>query len=108
MNSIKDLEKKINHKIDHERFRGNIYIENVDPWNEFKWINKTISVNNCLFKVLKKFPRCSATNLMLNSDKVDINIPKKLRQIFGHIDLGVYLKPLTDGMININDKIKLF
>ena len=108
MNSIKDLEKKINHKIDHERFRGNIYIENVDPWNEFKWINKTISVNNCLFKVLKKIPRCSATNLMLNSDKVDINIPKKLRQIFGHIDLGVYLKPLTDGMININDKIKLF
>ena len=108
INSIKDFEKKISHKIDHERFRANIYIENVDPWIEFKWLNKTISINNCLFKVLKKIPRCSATNLMINSDKMDINIPKKLREIFGHIDLGIYLKPLTDGTINTNDKIKLF
>jgi len=106
MNSIKDFEKKINHKIDHERFRANIYIENVDPWIEFEWINKTITINNCLFKVLKKIPRCSATSLILNSDKVDVNIPKKLREVFGHIELGVYLKPLTDGIININDKIK--
>ena len=107
INSINDFEKKIDHKIDHKRFRGNIYIKNINPWVEFEWINKTISINNCLFKVLKKIPRCSATSLIMNSDKVDINLPKKLRETYGHIDMGIYLKPLNNGSINISDKIKI-
>ena len=105
MNSIKDFEKKIDHKIDHERFRGNIYISNIDPWLEFNWINKKIMINNCSFLVLKKIPRCSATNLRLNSDIFDINVPQKLKEIYGNIDMGIYLKPLNNGTININDKI---
>ena len=107
MNSIKDFEKKIDYKIDHERFRGNIYINDIDPWLEFRWINKKILINDCLFMVLKKIPRCSATNLKLNSDRFDINVPQKLREVYGHINMGIYLKPLNDGTINIKDEIKL-
>ena len=43
----------------------------------------------------------------MNSDKVDINLPKKLRETYGHIDMGIYLKPLNNGSINISDKIKI-
>ena len=107
INSIIDFEKKIDHKIDHERFRGNIYINDTKPWEEFNWINKKITINDCSFIVLKKIPRCSATNLRLNSDTFDINVPQKLREVYGHIDMGVYLKPLNNGIININDTIKL-
>ena len=107
MNSIRDFEKKANHKISHDRFRGNIYIKNIDPWIEFSWVNKQILINDCLFKVAEKIPRCSATNLVPNSDVVDINLPKKLREIYGHINMGIYLKPLTDGKINISDQIKI-
>ena len=59
------------------------------------------------FKVFKKIPRCSATSLVPDSDVVDINLPKKLREIYGHINMGIYLKPLTDGKINISDQIKI-
>ena len=107
MNSIKDFEKKIDYKIDHERFRGNIYINDIDPWLEFNWINKKILINDCSFMVLKKIRRCSATNLKLNSDRFDINVPQKLREVYGHINMGVYLKPLNDGTINIKEEIKL-
>ena len=107
INSIKDFEKKIDHKIDHERFRGNVYINDINPWTEFNWINKKIIINDCSFTVLKKIPRCSATNLRLNSDIFDINVPQKLREVYGHIDMGVYLKPLNNGTININDAITL-
>ncbi len=105
ISSIKDFEKKIDHKIDHERFRGNIYVKCINPWIEFEWINKTISINDCLFKVLQKIPRCSATSLRLNSDIFDINVPQKLKEIYGHINMGIYLKPLNNGTININDEI---
>ena len=107
LNSIKDFENQINFKIEHERFRANIYIDKIDPWAEFSCVNKIITINNCIFKILKKIPRCSAINLRLNSDKVDINLPKKLREIYGHIDMGIYLKPLNNGIININDKVTL-
>ena len=86
---------------------GNIYINDIDPWLEFGWINKKILINDCSFMVLKKIQRCSATNLRLNSDGFDINVPQKLREVYGHIDMGVYLKPLNDGTINIYDNIKL-
>ena len=107
MNSIKDFEMKIDHQINHERFRGNIYINNINPWHEFSWVNKKIVINNCSFIVLRRIPRCSATNLRLNSDIFDINVPQKLREVYGHIDMGIYLKPLNNGTININDTIKL-
>ena len=106
MNSIKDFEKKINHKIEHERFRGNVYVKNIDPWIEFEWINQEISINGCLFKVLNKITRCVATNLIPNSEIADINLPKMLRKIYGHSNMGIYLKPLNNGEINVADIIK--
>jgi hypothetical protein len=41
----------------------------------------------------------------LNSDIFDINVPLKLKEIYSHIDMGIYLVPLNSGTININDKI---
>jgi len=106
MSSIKDFEKKTNRKIEHERFRGNVYVKNIDPWIEFKWINQEISINGCLFKVLNKITRCVATNLIPNSETADINLLKMLRETYGHINMGIYLKPLNDGEINVEDIIK--
>ena len=106
INSIKDFSKKINHKINHERFRGNIYIKNLKAWSEFDWINKKILINNCLFKVLSKIVRCSATNLAADSVKADINLPKILRKVYGHINMGIYLKPLNNGKIFVKNFIK--
>jgi len=107
INSIKDFERKINRKIEFERFRANIYIKNIDPWIEFNWINKKILVNDCLFKVVKKISRCSATNLIPNFDTSDINLPRKLRECYGCSDMGIYLMPLSDGEIKTGGIIKL-
>ena len=105
--SIEDFEDKINLKIGHERFRANIYMNNIDPWKEFNWIGRKISINNCLFKVTQKIPRCSATNLIPKTETSDMNLPLKLKEIYNHINMGVYLMPLTDGDISENNVIKL-
>ena len=106
INSIKDFEKIIERKIELERFRANLYIKNAAPWEEFNWINKKILINNCLFKVVKKIPRCSATNLIPNFDISNINLPIKLKKCYGHSNMGVYLIPLTDGEVEIGNIIK--
>jgi hypothetical protein len=105
LNSIKDFSEKINKDIEFKRFRGNIYIKDLKALEERNWINKVISINNTEFKVLKNIPRCSATNLKINSNKVDINLPNKLKKTYGHIDMGVYLAPLNNGQIKVGDSI---
>ena len=105
LNSIKDFIKKINKDIDFKRFRGNIYINNLRALEERNWINKIISINNIKFKVLKNIPRCSATNLKINSNETDINLPNMLKKIYGHIDMGIYLAPLNNGQIKVGDSL---
>lgn len=107
LNSIKDFNQKINKEIEFERFRGNIYIKDLDAFEERNWINKTIKINEAEFKVLKHIPRCSATNLKINSDQADINLPNKLKKVYGHMDMGIYLYPLNNGKISVNDEINI-
>jgi uncharacterized protein len=105
LNSIKDFNKKINKDIELERFRGNIYVKDLKAFEEREWINKFISINNVKFKVLKNIPRCSATNLKINSNEADINLPVMLKKTYGHIDMGIYLTPLNNGKIKVGDII---
>ena len=105
LNSIKDFEKKISKNVELERFRGNIYINGLDAWEERNWINKTLEINNIKFKVIKEIPRCSATNIKPNSSKYNLSVPLLLKQFYNHINLGIYLLPLNNGNIKLNDEI---
>ena len=105
LNSIKYFNQKINKEIEFQRFRGNIYIKDLDAFEERNWINKTIKINEAEFKVLKHIPRCSATNLKVNSDQVDINLPNELKKVYGHMDMGIYLYPLNNSKISVNDEL---
>ena len=107
INSIKDLEKNINQNIEFERFRGNIYIDGLNCWEERNWINKVIMINYVPFKVEKHITRCSATNLKPNTSNVTINLPMALKKHYNHIDMGVYITPLDDGLIKSGDKVIL-
>ena len=105
LNSIKDFNQKINKEIEFQRFRGNIYVKDLEAFEERNWINKIIKINEAEFKVLKHIRRCSATNLKVNSDQADINLPNELKKTYGHMDMGIYLYPLNNSRISVNDEL---
>ncbi len=107
LNSIKDFEGLSNHPVEHERFRGNIYVKDLEKWEERKLIGKVLSINDIKFKVIKEIPRCSATNIKPKTSDINLNIPFNLKKIYNHINLGIYLDPLNDGKINKGDLIKI-
>ena len=107
LNSIKDFEKKINEKIEFQRFRGNFHIDGIDPWEERKWINKIIKINNVSFRVEKNIPRCVAINLKPQTDDNSLNLLKSLKKNYGHFDMGLYLTALENGKIDVGNKIEL-
>ena len=107
INSVKDFEKKINEKVELQRFRGNFYVDGIKPWEELNWINKTIKINNVSFKVKKNIPRCVAINLKPKTDDNSLNLLRLLKKTYNHFDMGIYLSALDDGKISIADKVEL-
>jgi len=107
INSIKDFENKIDRKIEISIFRGNLYFDGIEGWEERNWIGKTLKINNVSFKVEKNIPRCVAINLKPESDNNSFNLLRSLKETYNHYDMGIYLTPLEDGQINLLDKIEI-
>ena len=107
LSSIKDFEEKIVEKVEPQRFRGNFYVEGIDAWEERKWINKIIKINNISFKVEKNIPRCVAINLKPKTDDNSLNLLQSLKKSYNHFDMGIYLRAESDGKISLGDKLEL-
>jgi len=107
LKSIQDFEKKINEKVELQRFRGNFYINGIGAWEERKWIGKTININNISFKVEKNIPRCVAINLKPKTDDDGLNLLKSLKKYYSHLDMGIYLRALNDGKIKVGNTLKI-
>ena len=106
LNSIKDFEKKINEKVELQRFRANFYVDGIEALEERNWIGKIIKINNVSFKVEKNIPRCVAINLKPKTDDNSLNLLQSLKKTYNHFDMGIYLSALSDGKIEIGNKIE--
>ncbi len=107
LNSIKDFEKKINEKIEIQRFRANFYIDGIEAWEERNWIGKIIKINDICFKVEKNIPRCVAINLKPKTDENALNLLQSLKKVYDHFDMGVYLTALSGGKVEVGNKIEV-
>ena len=106
LNSIRDFEKKINEKVELQRFRANFYVDGIDAWEERNWLGKIIKINDVSFKVEKNIPRCVAINLKPKTDDSSLNLLTSLKKTYNHFDMGIYLTALNDGKVEIENKIK--
>ena len=107
LNTVRDFEKKINEKVEFERFRGNFYFEGLDAGEERNWIGKVIKINNVSFKVEKNIPRCVAINLKPKTDDNSLNLLQSLKKSYNHFDMGIYLVSLDDGKVEIGNNIEV-
>ncbi|HEX4368084.1 MAG TPA: aminotransferase class I/II-fold pyridoxal phosphate-dependent enzyme [Rhodopila sp.] len=105
--TVRSLEQQWGYKIDPLRFRANIYIDGIRPWEEFDWIGADIRLGDALFRVDRRNGRCSATNVDPATGQRDLDIPGCLRKAFGHKDLGIYLLARTDASVAVGDALRL-
>jgi uncharacterized protein len=86
------------------RFRGNLLIE-AEPWVEFDWVGRRITIGDVAFDVRERIGRCVATNLNPETAERDQNLPLALRKAYGHHDCGVYVVVASAGEIRSGDRI---
>ena len=107
MQSINDFQQKIDKKVEISRFRGNICIDGIKPWEEREWIGKIIKMNNVSFKVEKNIPRCVAINLKPQSDDNSFNLLQLLKKTYNHFEMGIYLRALSDGSMSKGNSLEI-
>lgn len=105
MESIRALEQHLGSPVDPIRFRGNLYVEGTEPWEEFDWVGKTILVGTAQLRVLSPITRCAATQVNPATAERDLNVPKALKQAFDHIHMGIYGEVIDGGDVSVGDRV---
>ncbi|MBT3238488.1 MAG: MOSC domain-containing protein [Rhodospirillaceae bacterium] len=104
--SVRDFERVVSMPLDPIRFRGNIYIDGLDPWKEFEWCGKDIQVGSVTLSVTEHIDRCAAINVDPSTGERDRNLVKELQRGFGHVNMGVFATVKTGGSFAVGDEIK--
>ncbi len=103
--SVRELEKAVEAPVDPLRFRGNIHLEGLDPWQEFDLMGQVLTTpSGVRLKVTKRIERCAATNVDPATGQRDLEIPKTIMRTYGHFDCGIYAEVLTGGPIATGDE----
>lgn len=107
LDSVAALSSEIGAQVDAARFRGNIIFSGIPAFAELDWINREIVIGKVRLSIVKRTKRCPATEVNLQTAQRDLNIPKLLRNHYGHSDMGVYAEVITGGQINPGDRLTL-
>ncbi|MFA5951653.1 MAG: MOSC domain-containing protein [Hyphomicrobium sp.] len=104
--SLREIERAANRAVDPLRFRPNVIIDDAEPWAEFAWVGREITIGSVKLQVHKRTDRCAATNVEPATGARDMDIPALLSRKWGHIYFGVYAEILTHGRLAIGDEVK--
>jgi hypothetical protein len=103
--SVRDLGEKVGTYVHPLRFRGNLYVEGLAPWEEYSWLGRAVTIGTMRLVVTKRIDRCAAINVDPISAMRDLNLPRSLMQIYDNVDCGIYLKVFKAGECGIGDEI---
>lgn len=103
--TVRELERAIGRSVDPVRFRANIYLESVEPWQELSWLGRELAVGSTRLSVFHRTRRCDATNVDPVSGARDMAVPATLQRTWGHSDFGVYAKVTGAGRISVGDPV---
>jgi uncharacterized protein YcbX len=105
--SLRALSQKIGQDLDQRRFRINLWVDGLAPWEEFEWPGRQIAVGDCAFKIEDRITRCTSTMANPDTGRRDADPLRALDAGWGHQDFGVALIAETDGQLNIGDTLEL-
>lgn len=103
--SLRALSDKIGTPLDPRRFRVNLWIEGLGPWQEFEWIDREIWIGDVRFRVEERIERCLATAANPETGRRDADTLGALEHGWGHRDFGVYLTAVSSGEIAVGDRL---
>ena len=96
-------------ELTEKRFRSNIAVEGLDPWEEQSWIGRNLSIGDIEFKAVAPVTRCLATHAHPMTGKRDLPIMKMLLELFPRErpTFAIMMTADRGGRIRVGDKVEL-
>lgn len=107
LGSVRDLAGHYGRPLDPLRFRANIYLDEIAPWDELQWVGREVWIGSALLRGVLRTRRCAAVDVDPSTGERDTRIPRALVKNYGHPDCGIYLEVLRGGTVRIGDALRL-
>jgi uncharacterized protein YcbX len=105
--STDEIGRALGAEVDPIRFRGNVHLDGLAPWQEAVWIGKKFQIGEARFKVVKTIQRCLATHVDPERGVRDFDVMGTIRNARGDVDCGVYAEVIAPGKIAVGDELQL-
>ncbi|PUB14183.1 MOSC domain-containing protein [Yoonia sediminilitoris] len=105
--SHKAVAAQLSQPLETERWRGNIWLDGTDAWEEENWVGKTLRIGSAELHVQSPIQRCKATMANPRTGKRDADTLDALRRGWNHQNFGIYATVTKSGTIAINDRAEV-
>jgi hypothetical protein len=105
--SLADLSARMGQDLSPLRFRGNLWVEGLAPWQEWDWIGRTLRIGPAELRIEERITRCKATSTSPETGRIDADTLGALSDAFGHQDFGLYARVTAGGRIAPGDPVEV-
>lgn len=102
LTSLDALSKEVGEPIDIRNFRGNLVLEDLEPWEEQQLIGKKIQIGATVLEIKAPIARCFNINVNAVHGKVNTNILTTLAKV-QRGKFGVLANIIQSGAISVGD-----
>lgn len=103
--SLRALGQRLGVDLDPRRFRGNLWLDGLAPWEEMDWEGREVSIGPVRLRVTETIGRCAATEANPVTGARDAAVLEALREATGDTRFGVYAAVLSDGEVAVGDPV---
>jgi len=93
--------------MDKRRFRGNLWVEGLEPFEELDLVGRRLRIGTAELEVVQPIERCRATEANPDTGERDVDTLRVLRETFGHRDFGVAARVIRAGQIAAGDRVEV-
>ncbi len=104
LSSHKAVEGRAGLGLSIHRWRGNIWLDGLAPWEEFDWIGRDVQIGEAVFHVVERTGRCKATHVNPDTGRRDLPVLDILED-YGHTDFSVQAEVKQSGRVSQGDRL---
>lgn len=101
--SLEALAERVGKPLAMERFRGNVWLDGLAPFEELNLVGRRIRIGDAVLAVREGIVRCLATTVDPDTGVSDADTLGALRDGWGHKQFGVYAEVIEGGRVAVGD-----
>ncbi|MGA0542086.1 MOSC domain-containing protein [Neotabrizicola sp. VNH66] len=100
------LGAKMKRDLSIHRWRGNLWLDGFQPWEEMRWIGRRLRIGGAVLEIRERVGRCRATMSNPETGVVDCDTLDALMETVGVQDFGVFGVVVESGPVARGDKVE--